>query len=88
VHDRSIFKIGQRRHAIERRCEVAPHQCVNTGHEQIGGLFRRTMELSGGAFSINVDNVLSRIQGTITKPADFFDSIVRHLTNTHLTFGI
>src|SRR5438034_8022018 len=30
-----------------------------TGHDQIGGFFRRTMELSGGAFSIDVDNVLA-----------------------------
>jgi len=29
------------------------------GHEQIGGFFRRTMELSGGAFSIDVHNVLA-----------------------------
>jgi ketosteroid isomerase-like protein len=30
-----------------------------TGHEQIGGFFRQTMELSGGAFSIDVHNVLA-----------------------------
>jgi uncharacterized protein len=30
-----------------------------TGHDQIGGFFRRTMELSGGAFSIDVQNVLA-----------------------------
>ena len=30
-----------------------------TGHDKIGGFFRRTMELSGGAFSINVHNVLA-----------------------------
>jgi hypothetical protein len=30
-----------------------------TGHEQIGDFFRRTMELSGGAFSIDVHNVLA-----------------------------
>ena len=30
-----------------------------TGHDQIGGFFRRTMELSGGAFSIDVHNVLA-----------------------------
>jgi len=30
-----------------------------TGHEQIGGFFGRTMELSGGAFSIDVGNVLA-----------------------------
>jgi ketosteroid isomerase-like protein len=30
-----------------------------TGHGEIGGFFQRTMELSGGAFSIDVDNVLS-----------------------------
>ena len=30
-----------------------------TGHDQIGGFFRRTMELSGGAFSIDVHNVLT-----------------------------
>jgi ketosteroid isomerase-like protein len=28
------------------------------GHDQIGEFFRRTMELSGGAFSIDVHNVL------------------------------
>ena len=30
-----------------------------TGHDQIGGFFQRTMELSGGAFSIDVQNVLA-----------------------------
>jgi ketosteroid isomerase-like protein len=30
-----------------------------TGHDQVGGFFRRTMELSGGAFSIDVHNVLA-----------------------------
>ena len=30
-----------------------------TGHEQVGGFFRRTMELSQGAFSIEVRNVLT-----------------------------
>ena len=30
-----------------------------SGHEQIGGFFQRTMELSGGAFSIDVHNVLA-----------------------------
>jgi uncharacterized protein len=30
-----------------------------TGHDQIGGFFQRTMELSGGAFSIAVHNVLA-----------------------------
>lgn len=30
-----------------------------TGHDQIGGFFQRTMELSGGTFSIDVHNVLS-----------------------------
>ncbi len=29
------------------------------GHDQIGGFFQRTMELSGGAFSIDVHNVLA-----------------------------
>jgi uncharacterized protein len=29
------------------------------GHDQIGGFFQRTMELSGGAFSIDVQNVLA-----------------------------
>jgi hypothetical protein len=29
------------------------------GHDQIGGFFRRTMELSGGALSIDVHNVLA-----------------------------
>src|SRR5215470_20014201 len=28
------------------------------GHDQIGGFFQRTMELSAGAFSIDVHNVL------------------------------
>jgi ketosteroid isomerase-like protein len=30
-----------------------------TGHDQIGGFFRRTMELSGGAFSIDMRDVLA-----------------------------
>jgi ketosteroid isomerase-like protein len=30
-----------------------------TGHDQIGGFFQRTMELSGGGFSIDVHNVLA-----------------------------
>jgi ketosteroid isomerase-like protein len=30
-----------------------------TGHDQIGGFFRRTMQLSGGVFSIDVRNVLA-----------------------------
>lgn len=30
-----------------------------TGHDQIGSFFRRTMELSGNAFSIDVHNVLT-----------------------------
>jgi hypothetical protein len=30
-----------------------------SGHDQIGGFFRRTMELSGGAFGIEVHNVLA-----------------------------
>ena len=29
------------------------------GHDQIGGFFQRIMELSGGAFSIEVHNVLA-----------------------------
>ena len=29
------------------------------GHDQIGGFFQRTMELSGGAFSIDVHKVLA-----------------------------
>src|SRR5262245_31917556 len=29
------------------------------GHDQIGGFFQRTMELSGGSFSIDVHNVLT-----------------------------
>ncbi len=29
------------------------------GHDQIGGFFQRTMELSGGTFSIDVHNVLA-----------------------------
>ena len=32
-----------------------------TGHDQIGGFFRRTMELSGGAFSIGVHKVLAEV---------------------------
>ena len=30
-----------------------------TGHDQIGAFFQRTMELSGGMFSIDVHNVLA-----------------------------
>ena len=30
-----------------------------TGHEEIGGFLRRTLELSGGAFSIDVHHVLA-----------------------------
>jgi uncharacterized protein len=30
------------------------------GHDQIRGFFRRTMELSAGAFSIDVHNVLAK----------------------------
>jgi ketosteroid isomerase-like protein len=30
-----------------------------TGHDQIGGFFQRTMELSGGAFGIDVHHVLA-----------------------------
>jgi ketosteroid isomerase-like protein len=30
-----------------------------TGHDQVGGFFRRTLELSGGAFSIDVLSVLT-----------------------------
>ena len=30
-----------------------------TGHEQIGGFFRRTLELSGGVFTIDVHHVLA-----------------------------
>ena len=30
-----------------------------SGHDRIGGFFQRTMELSGGSFSIDVHNVLS-----------------------------
>jgi uncharacterized protein len=29
------------------------------GHDQIGGFFRRTMELSGGTFRIDVHNILA-----------------------------
>jgi uncharacterized protein len=29
------------------------------GHDQVGGFFQRTLELSGGAFSIDVHNVLT-----------------------------
>ncbi|HET7341512.1 MAG TPA: nuclear transport factor 2 family protein [Methylomirabilota bacterium] len=32
------------------------------GHEQIGGFFRRTMELSGGKFSIAVHHVLAKAE--------------------------
>src|ERR1700757_34806 len=31
-----------------------------TGHDVIGGFFQRTMELSGGAFSIELHNVLAQ----------------------------
>jgi ketosteroid isomerase-like protein len=31
-----------------------------TGHDQIGGFFQRTMELSGSAFRIDVHNVLAK----------------------------
>ena len=30
-----------------------------TGHEQVGGFFRRTLELSGGVFTIDVHHVLA-----------------------------
>ena len=30
-----------------------------TGHDQVGGFFQRTMELSGGVFSIDLHNVLA-----------------------------
>jgi len=30
-----------------------------TGHDQVGGFFRRTMELSGGTFSMDVLNVFA-----------------------------
>jgi ketosteroid isomerase-like protein len=30
-----------------------------TGHDQVGGFFQRTLELSGGAFSIDVHHVLA-----------------------------
>jgi hypothetical protein len=30
-----------------------------TGHDRIGGFFRRTMELSGGTFSIDMHNLLA-----------------------------
>jgi len=30
-----------------------------TGHDQIAGFFKRTLDLSGGAFSIDVHNVLA-----------------------------
>ena len=30
-----------------------------TGHDQVGSFFQRTMELSGGVFSIDVHNVLA-----------------------------
>jgi ketosteroid isomerase-like protein len=30
-----------------------------TGHDQVGGFFRHTMDLSGGVFSIDVHSVLS-----------------------------
>jgi len=32
---------------------------ITWGHDQIGGFFQRTMALSGGAFSIDVHNVLA-----------------------------
>jgi ketosteroid isomerase-like protein len=31
----------------------------HSGHDQIGGFFQRTMELSGGTFGIDVHNVLA-----------------------------
>jgi len=37
----------------------SPLSGVFTGHDQIEGFFRRTMELSAGAFSIDVHNVLA-----------------------------
>ena len=36
-----------------------PLSGVYTGHDQIGGFFGRTMELSGGTFGIDVHNVLA-----------------------------
>ena len=30
-----------------------------TGHQQVGAFFQRTMELSGGAFGIDIQNVLA-----------------------------
>jgi uncharacterized protein len=37
----------------------SPLSCDYKGHDQIGGFFQRTMELSGGAFSIDVHNVIA-----------------------------
>ena len=37
----------------------SPLSGSDAGHDQIVGFFRRTMELSGGAFSIDVHNVLA-----------------------------
>jgi len=37
----------------------SPLSGVYAGHEQVGGFFGRTMELSGGTFSIDVHNVLA-----------------------------
>lgn len=45
--------------AITRRIPgCSPLSGDYTGHDEIGAVFRRTMELSGGAFSIDVHNVL------------------------------
>ena len=51
-------------HANDRRetWHVPGHSPLSgdyTGHDQIGGFFQRTMELSGGAFNIDVHNVLA-----------------------------
>jgi ketosteroid isomerase-like protein len=37
----------------------SPLSGTYTGHEQVGSFFQRTMELSGGAFAIDVHNVLA-----------------------------
>ena len=37
----------------------SPLSADYSGHDQIGGFFRRTMELSGGSFSIDVHKVLA-----------------------------
>ena len=51
----AVFDAGITWHVPGR----SPLSGVYSGHDQIGSFFRRTMELSGGAFSIVVHNVLA-----------------------------